>query len=75
MRAAGGMVVVVAAEIAEGPGVEPPLRADVDRRLSPRRNLDPLAGQGDRPLVEGGVAVAAVGQGVDVRVASDQARG
>ena len=39
------------------------------------RQLDPLAGQGDRPLVERGVAVAAVGQGVDVRVAGDQPLG
>ena len=39
------------------------------------RQLDPLAGQGDGPLVDRGVAVAAVRQGVDVRVAGDQAAG
>ena len=39
------------------------------------RQLDPLAGQGDGPLVERGVAVSAVGQRVDVRVAGDQALG
>ena len=39
------------------------------------RQLDPLAGQGDGPLVDRRVAVAAVGQGVDVRVAGDQALG
>ena len=39
------------------------------------RQLDPLAGQSDGPFVERGVAVAAVGQRVDVRVAGDQARG
>ena len=39
------------------------------------RQLDPLAGQCDGPFVERGVAVSAVGQGVNVRVAGDQSLG
>ena len=53
-------------------------RTQVERQvvvIGGDRQLDPLASQCDRPLVERGVAVPAMGQGVNVRVAGDQSVG